>query len=52
MMNAGRPPNCRIGGRMSGVLAKKLPVKYSFISPQVSSLTYSVRSCLWLRQVK
>src|SRR5215813_6651822 len=52
ILKAGGPPRCRISGRMSGVLQKKLPRKYSAISDCVSSSRYSVSSVLKLRQVK
>jgi hypothetical protein len=50
--NAGRPPVCRYSCRMSGVLAKKLPRKYSAMSVCVSSVRYSRSSHDVLRQVK
>ena len=46
------PPCWRMGGRMSGVFVKKFPRKYSAISPRVSSVRYSISSCLKFRQVK
>ena len=39
-------------GRMSGVLAKKLPLKYSRMGVWVSSVRYSCSSHFVLRQVK
>src|SRR6266571_2564644 len=52
ILNAGGPPRWRISGRMSGVLQKRLPRKYSAMSDRVSSSRYSVSSSLKLRQVK
>src|SRR5713101_9887781 len=52
ILNAGGPPRWRISGRMSGVLQKRLPRKYSAMSDRVSSSKYSVSSSLKLRQVK
>ena len=48
---AGLPPNWRMWGRMSWVLAKKLGRMYSFGQSFVSSVRYSTISALWLRQV-
>ncbi len=52
ILKAGRPPSWRMTGKMSGVLVKKLPRKYSAISDWVSSVRYSVISRLKLRHVK
>ena len=51
-MSAGRPPVCRNGGLMSGVVGKKLGRMYSLAGPWVSSVRYSISSPLKLRQVK
>ena len=50
--NPGRPDVCRKYGLMSGVLTKRCGRKKSFASEVVSSVKYSVSSCLVLRQVK
>jgi hypothetical protein len=51
-INAGRPPDCKYSGKMSGVLGQKLGRKISRISVCDSSLRYSVSSYFELRQVK
>ena len=52
-MNAARPPYCRYSGRMSGVFGQHVgPEVLARRARCVSSVKYSVSSCLVLRQVK
>ena len=50
--NAGRPPYWRYSCRISGVLANRFGRMISTTSVAVSSVKYSISSCLVFRQVK